>query len=89
MALNIKDAETERLATEVAALTGDSKTGAVRAALRERRSRLLLARSGGRGQRILAVLEDQVWPGLPPGVRGSTVSREQEDAILGFGPDGV
>ena len=28
MPLNIKDAETERLAREVAAMTGDSKTGA-------------------------------------------------------------
>jgi antitoxin VapB len=32
--------ETERLALEVAALTGDSKTGAVRQALRERRDRI-------------------------------------------------
>lgn len=40
MALSIKDLETERLALEVAALTGDSKTGAVRQALRERRDRL-------------------------------------------------
>ena len=36
MALNIKDPETERLAAEVAALTGTTKTGAVRYALRHR-----------------------------------------------------
>ena len=30
MALNIKDPETERLAAEVAAITGESKTRAVR-----------------------------------------------------------
>jgi len=90
MALNIKDPETERLATEVAELTGESKTGAVRAALRERRARLLIARSGvSRSQRMLAVLEGQVWPRLPPGARGSTITREEEDAILGFGADGV
>ena len=35
MALNINDPETERLAAEAAAFTGDSKTGAVRQALRE------------------------------------------------------
>lgn len=34
MALNIKDPETERLAAEVAAITGQTKTGAVRYALR-------------------------------------------------------
>lgn len=39
MALTIRDLETERLADEVAELTRDSKTGAVRQALRERRER--------------------------------------------------
>jgi antitoxin VapB len=88
MALNIKDPETERLAGEVAALTGDSKTGAVRQALRERKQRLLLARAGrGRGDRLLAYLERHVWPSLPPGVRGSTISKEDEERILGFESD--
>ena len=90
MALNIKDPETERLAAEVAALTGDSKTGAVRGALRERKRRLLLAQSGvARGDRMVAVLERRLWPGLPAGVRGSALSKEQEEAILGFGPGGA
>ncbi len=35
MGLNIKDPETERLAAEIATLTGESKTGAIRTALRE------------------------------------------------------
>lgn len=39
MSLTIRDLETERLAAEVAELTRDSKTGAVRQALRERRER--------------------------------------------------
>jgi hypothetical protein len=39
MALTIRDLETEHLADEVAELTRDSKTGAVRQALRERRDR--------------------------------------------------
>ena len=46
MALNIKDPETERLATEVAAMAQETKTGAVRQALRERRDRLRLQASG-------------------------------------------
>lgn len=58
-------------------------------ALRERKARLQLAQGGGgRGQRVLAVLEGQIWPSLPKGVRGSTITCEQEDQILGFGPDG-
>jgi antitoxin VapB len=88
MALNIKDPETERLAGEVAALAGESKTGAVRQALKERRERLLLARRGlGRGDRMVAVLEKEIWPHLPPGTRAPTT--EEEEEILGFGPEGV
>jgi len=45
VALNIKDPETERLAAEAAALTGDSKTGAVRQALRELIERRSASRS--------------------------------------------
>ena len=40
MALNIKDPETEKLAAEVAAITGETKAHAVKVALRERRQRL-------------------------------------------------
>jgi antitoxin VapB len=90
MALNIKDPETEQLAGEVATLAGETKTGAVRQALRERKQRLLLARGGlGRGERIVELLERRFWPRLPVGVRGSTISKEKEEQILGFGPEGV
>lgn len=90
MALNIKDPETERLAGEVVALTGESKTGAIRRALSERKQRLLLARSGrGRGDRMVDVLERRLWPTLPAGVRGSALSKEQAAEILGFGPEGA
>lgn len=90
MALNIKDPETERLAAEIASLTGESKTGAVRRALRERKERLLLARTGvARGDRMVDVLEARLWPRLQAGVRGTVLSKEQEEAILGFGPDGT
>ena len=40
MALNIKNSEVERLATEVAAMMGETKTEAIRRALLERRRRL-------------------------------------------------
>ena len=90
MALNIKDPETERLAAEIAALTGESKTAAMRQALRERKQRLLLARGGlGRGDRVMRVLEQGVWPRLPAGVRGRVITKDEEEAILGVGPDGT
>ncbi|MBI2755509.1 MAG: type II toxin-antitoxin system VapB family antitoxin [Chloroflexi bacterium] len=90
MALNIKDPETERLAREVAALTGESKTGAIRRALHERKQRLLL-RNGerDRGARLIQFLERDVWPRLPVGCRGGTTTKEQVEEILGYGPEGV
>jgi antitoxin VapB len=89
MALNIKDAETERLASEVAALAGESKTAAVRRALAERKERLLLAQSGRTRSEQLHEFLEEWWAQLPPGVRGSTMSKSEEDEILGYGPDGV
>jgi antitoxin VapB len=84
MPLNIKDPETERLASEVATLAGESKTGAIRQALKERKARLLLARGGrGRGDRMLEFLEREVWPKLPPGERGRPISREERTTFLG------
>lgn len=46
MALSLKDKETDRLAREVAALTGETLTDAVRIALAERLDRERLRRGG-------------------------------------------
>jgi antitoxin VapB len=90
LALNIKDPETERLAAEVAKLAGETKTGAIRQALRERKQRLLRIRGGKtRSERLIEFLEREVWPYLPEGERGRPLSREEEDEILGYGPEGV
>lgn len=90
MPLNIKDPETERLAAELAAMTGDSKTGVIRMALRERKHRLLLEQTGGgRGDRMVAVLERTLWPHLSANGRARPLTKAEEAAILGYGPDGV
>lgn len=89
MPLNIKNAEVERLAADVARLTGESKTEAIRRALEERRRRLRGSAAGDRRKRVLAYLEKKVWTTLPKGERGRRLSREEKDAILGYGPDGV
>jgi hypothetical protein len=44
MALNIKNAEVERLAAEVAGLANESKTEAIRRALADRKERLVVRR---------------------------------------------
>ncbi len=89
MALNIKNAEVERLAAEVARLTGESKTEAIRRALEDRRRRLKSASADNRRARVLRFLEKRVWPSLPKGQKGKRLTRAQEDEILGYGPGGV
>ena len=61
MALNIKNAEVERLATELARITGESKTEAIRRALQERSRRLRGAVAADRRARVLRYLEKSVW----------------------------
>jgi antitoxin VapB len=89
MAFNLKNEAVERLAAEVARLTGESKTEAIRRALDERRQRLKGASIDRRRERVLRFLEKKVWPALPEGERGRRLTRAEEDEILGFGPGGV
>ncbi|RJQ85007.1 type II toxin-antitoxin system VapB family antitoxin [Amycolatopsis panacis] len=91
MAMNIKDPEAERLAAEVAALTGDTKTAAVRTALRELRDKLAAnpETAEERLQRLHRFLEEEVWSQLPPDQLGVPITKEEQETILGFGPEGV
>ena len=89
MALNLKNAEVERLAAEVARLTGESKTEAIRRALEERRGRLKSASSDTRRARVLRFLEKKVWPAVPKAQIGRRLTRAEEDEILGYGLGGV
>jgi antitoxin VapB len=89
MALNLKNDEVERLAAEVARMTGESKTEAIRRALDERRRRLKGTASDHRRRRVLQFLEKKVWPTLPAGELGRRLTQAEEDEILGIGPDGV
>jgi antitoxin VapB len=91
MALNIKNEETEKLAAEVASLAGETKTGAVKQALLERRDRLRLE-SGQeekpyRGMRQW--LETEIWPQIPEELRGRPpMTKDEVEEILGIGPEG-
>lgn len=89
MPLNIKNAEVERLAAEVARLTGESKTEAIRRALDERKARLKHKSIDHRRERILRLLREKIWPTLPESERGRRLTRAEEDEILGYGPNGV
>jgi len=62
MALNIKNAQVEELAAEVAEITGESKTEAIRRALEERRRRLSFQiAQENRGDELRSFLEREVW----------------------------
>ncbi|MDP1571927.1 MAG: type II toxin-antitoxin system VapB family antitoxin [Vicinamibacterales bacterium] len=89
MALNLKNLEVERLAAEVAALTGETKTEAIRRALLERRQRLAGRSVNERRTRVLRFLKKDVWPHVPDAGHARPLTREEEDDILGYGPGGV
>lgn len=55
MALNIKNAETERLIAELARLAGESKTAAVTAAVRERLAHLRAKENAPLAERLVAI----------------------------------
>jgi antitoxin VapB len=89
MALNIKNADVERLAEELARLTGESKTEAIRKSLEERRRRLKGPSVAERRRRVLRLLETRIWPNIPKAQLGKRLTRAEEDEILGYGPGGV
>jgi len=89
MALNLKNAEVERLASEVARLTGESKTEAIRKALEERRRRLKAVTPSERRTRLLRLLRGRIWPSIPKNQLGRRLRPAEEDAILGYGKEGV
>ena len=90
MALKIESAAVGKLVKEIVALTGESETEAIGKALLERRARL---RSQSvpedRTARLLAFLEREVWPVIPEEELGRSLTKQEREEILGFGPDGV
>ena len=89
MALNIKNLEVERLATEVAQLARETKTEAIRKALAERKARLKVGPSReDKYRRAMEFLQREVWPNIPPEDRGKVMTKEEREEILGIGPNG-
>jgi antitoxin VapB len=58
MAMNIKNDRTQRLAKELAKLTGESLTAAITEAVRERLQRVRSKRGDGLAERLLAIGKD-------------------------------
>lgn len=90
MAVNIKNRDVENLLNEVVKLTGETKTEAIRKALEERRKRLSIHFAmPDKHQRLMALLEEEIWPQIPAEQIGKRLSKEEEEAILGYGELGV
>jgi antitoxin VapB len=88
MGLNIKNREVEQLAAEVAKMADESKTEAIRRALLDRRARLQANGAETKRRDIQTFLERHVWPSIPPDKLGVGITQEEEDEILGYGPNG-
>ena len=82
MALNIRNAETERLASTVARLTGETKTRAVTVALRDRLERLRRDRSGRSLAQELEEIAEHC-ASLP------VLDSRDSDEILGYDENGL
>jgi antitoxin VapB len=90
VAISIKNADVERLIAEISALTGEGKTETVRRALQERRERLAFRITNeSKANRLRRFLEQEVWPVMPKEELGRTLTKEEEEAILGYGEEGV
>jgi antitoxin VapB len=82
MSLNIKNEATHRLIQELASLTGETMTGAVTEAVRERLERVRRERSDGLAERLLAI-------GRNCAARLKEPYRSAEHGDLLYGEDGM
>lgn len=82
MALSLKDPEADRLAREVAERTGETLTGAIVVALRER-----LARLRGRPRR--RPLRDELREIAKRCASLPTLDQRSDDEILGYNDQGL
>jgi antitoxin VapB len=89
MALNLKNTEVELLAAEVASMAGESKTEAIRQSLQDRKAKLLsISNPQTRSDRAESILT-AFRASLSKPLSKVPLTRQEEDEILGFGPDGV
>ncbi len=80
MGLNIKNPEVEKLAAEVAAITGESKTEAIRQALLKRKEHLT-AHQTNRMDGVREWLARDVWPHVKPEFRNKPMTKADWDAL--------
>jgi hypothetical protein len=68
----------------------ETKTEAIRRALAKRKARLEVHRSGAsKRARLDTLLRSRIWPAIPREILGSSITRDEEARILGYGPGGT
>lgn len=78
------------IADEIAELTGEPTEIVILHALQESLRRLTAPTSSSeRARRILTILETSLWQNTSESRLGQSITREREDEILGYGPEGV
>ena len=89
MALNIKNPAVEQLAAELAELTGETKTEAIRRALEERRKKLAFRVSPKSREDVMENLDREIWSKVPASLRGRKMSKKKWEDLLGYGKKGA
>jgi hypothetical protein len=90
MAMNIRNARVERLAEELADMTGESKTATILRALEERRERIVRKpNEHPRMANVIDFLEKEIWPNVPKSLLGRRLAKKERERILGYGKRGV
>ena len=92
MSINIKNAKVETLLDEITAITHQGKTETTLKALILLQSQLSHSHQRNpktKSQRLLNFLTRQVWPKVPSSCLGKSLSKVEEERILGFNKLGV
>ncbi len=89
MSMSIKNPEVEQLVEEIARITGESKTEVIKQSLLLRKNKLERLPQRPKKEQVRSFLEEYVWPAIPQEHWGKMPSREEREAILGYGDNGV
>jgi len=88
MGLNIKNPEVEQLAAEIASMMRESKTRPFDALYWNAAAGFRLKTATVFWHKTQGIHGKNVWPLIPERQMGRRLSREEEDQILGYGPQG-
>lgn len=85
MALNIKNKEVIKLAVEVAGMTGESMTEAIRKALQDRKQKIYYREvKRDNDTRLKDFLKLEIWPSIPRKYLGKPITKTEREKILGY-----